>query len=269
MMGKGLEGKKIVIAGSRKTEEMSTIIEKQGGIPLVRSLQGTVFLAEESIEKPLRTVIEEGADWFLFTTGMGTETLVGMAEELGIKEEFLNRVKEAKIGTRGYKTFSALKKLHIKVKAVDEDGTTAGLIRALEGYSFKGEKVVVQLHGEKAPRLIQSLESQGATVLELLPYEHIAPEKSVVEMLCREIIEGKIDAVCFTTAIQVRALFDVAKEIGMNDRLRACFGKEIVAGAVGKITAEACREEGIENIVVPEKERMGALIIELGEHYKK
>lgn len=37
--------------------------------------------------------------------------------------------------------------------------------------------------------------------------------------------------------------------------------------AVGKVTAEAIKEEGIERIIVPEHERMGAMIIELSRYY--
>ncbi len=52
-MVKGLEGKRDAIGGSCKIEEISTLIEKQGGTPLIRSLQGTVFLAEKEVEPSL------------------------------------------------------------------------------------------------------------------------------------------------------------------------------------------------------------------------
>ena len=42
------------------------------------------------------------------------------------------------------------------------------------------------------------------------------------------------------------------------------FKEKTVATAVGKVTAEALVEEGIERIVVPQHERMGAMIVELG-----
>lgn len=54
-MGKGLNGKRIAIGGSRKTEEITKLIEKQGGTAVVRSLQGTVYLAEDQIEPDVRT----------------------------------------------------------------------------------------------------------------------------------------------------------------------------------------------------------------------
>lgn len=49
-MSKGLAGKTIAICGTRKTEEMRTLVEKQGGQAVIRSLQGTVFLAKEELK---------------------------------------------------------------------------------------------------------------------------------------------------------------------------------------------------------------------------
>lgn len=108
-MGKGLNGRRIAIGASRKTDEMSTLIKKQGGVPVVRSLQGTVFLAEKEVGPDLRAFAETGADWVIFTTGIGTETLANLAEKLGIGERYLQAIRGAKAASRGYKTIAALK----------------------------------------------------------------------------------------------------------------------------------------------------------------
>ncbi|WP_078411647.1 uroporphyrinogen-III synthase [Priestia abyssalis] len=268
-MGKALEGKRIVIAGSRKTDEMSILIEKQGGIPAVRSLQGTVFLADKQVEPDLKRFVDEGADWAIFTTGIGTETLLNLAEKMDIKESFLQIICEAKVASRGYKTYAALKKLDIKPVAVDEDGTTKGLVRALDGQNFSGKRVMVQLHGENAPTLVKFLEDNGASVMPLLPYQHIAPEREAVETLCQELLNNEVDAVCFTTAIQVRSLFDFAREQGYANEILQAFKGKALAAAVGKVTAEALEEEGVERLVVPENERMGAMVIELCKYYEQ
>ncbi|MEK4030417.1 uroporphyrinogen-III synthase [Pseudobacillus sp. FSL P4-0506] len=267
-MGKGLEGKRIVIAGSRKTEEMSMIIEKQGGLPLVRPLQGTVFLAEEAVGPEIKELISQPADWIIFTTGIGTEALVNAADQLGIRNEFLQVVQQAKVATRGYKTVAALKKIDISPVAVDDDGTTAGLIRALEKEDFIKKRVAVQLHGEKAPSLTKFLHEKEAHVQYLLPYRHHAPDEEVVEKTLNEILNKEIEAICFTTAIQVRSLFEHAKQKGKVEELLAAFASGPLAGAVGKVTAEALAEEGVTRMIVPELERMGALIMELSRYYQ-
>lgn len=267
-VGKGLEGKRIVIAGSRKTEEMSLIIEKQGGLPLVRPLQGTVFLAEEEVGAEIKELISQPADWMIFTTGIGTEALVNAAEKLEIKSEFLQVIEQAKIAVRGYKTIAALKNLGITPDAVDDDGTTAGLIRALSKESFMNKRAAVQLHGEKAPSLTAFLNEKGATIHYLLPYRHHAPDEAVVETLLDEMVHKEVDAVCFTTAVQVRSLFEYARKENRQAELLAAFASSTVAGAVGKVTAEALTEEGVTRMIVPELERMGAMIMELSKYYQ-
>ncbi|MDR6123214.1 uroporphyrinogen-III synthase [Bacillus sp. SLBN-46] len=267
-MKKALAGKRIVIGSSRKLEELQTLIEKQGGVPLVRSLQGTVFLAEKQVEPDLVEFIKNGADWVVFTTGIGLETMVKIAEKLGYKDDFLSIVRGAKVASRGYKTLAALKKMEIVPEDIDEDGTTTGLIRALQNFDFSGKKVMVQLHGETAPGLSHFLEERGAFVQKILPYQHIAPETETVQKLCQELQNNDCHAVCFTTATQVRSLFDYARVNNLHNEISEAFCHHVLAVAVGKVTLEALKEEGIERVLVPEHERMGAMIIQLAKYYQ-
>ncbi|MCY9667754.1 uroporphyrinogen-III synthase [Paenibacillus alginolyticus] len=266
-MGK-LSNKKIVIAGSRKIEEMSLLIEKQGGTPVIRSLQGLLYFDESAIERELLFCVNNKIDWFVLTTGTGTDTLLGAAERLRIHAALIQKLKEAKVSARGYKTYALLKKLDIKPEIVDEDGTTQGLIRSMNLCDFAGQTVVVQLHGEPQPDLIQFLENRGANVIQLLPYRHVEPESSTLEMLCHELSTSSIDAVCFTTAVQVRYLFNYAKRQGFADTVRESFNSRVRAVAVGKVTEEALREEGLAHVIVPEIERMGAMVIEIVKYYE-
>ena len=82
-------------------------------------------------------------------------------------------------------------------------------------------------------------------------------------------LNGEVDAVCFTTAIQVHWLFDYVKKQDFKEKVISAFNDgKIVATAVGKVTAEALKEEGISKIVVPKHERMGAMIVELAQYYE-
>jgi len=266
-MTQSLEGKRVVIAGSRKIEEMTALLEKRGATAVVRPLQGTVYLAERELEGELRAFVATGADWAAFTTGVGLETLLAQAESAGMLEPFVERVRQANIAARGYKTVAALKKLGVAPDAVDDDGTTQGLIDALAPFELNGKRVFVQLHGEPVPKLVSFLEGKGATVQAVLPYRHIPPEPGTVETLLEEIASGRIDAVCFTTAVQVRNLFHFAERLGAVETVRKAFANGPLAVAVGKVTAEALREEGVANYLAPENERMGAMIVELGDFF--
>jgi uroporphyrinogen-III synthase len=267
-MEKGLTGKRIVIGGSRKLEEISTLIEKQGGVPLIRSLQGTVFLAEKEVEPDLLEFVEEGADWVIFTTGIGLETLVDLSEKLGLKEQFVKNIRQAKVASRGYKTLAALKKLDILPAAVDEDGTTSGLVHVFDRFELSNKTVWIQLHGETAPVLTEYLKDRGAEVRKLLPYQHISPDAETVKQLCYELQNKQVDAVCFTTATQVRSLFDYARDNGLLNEVVRSFNHDVLAVAVGKVTFDALKEERIERALVPEHERMGAMIVTLAKYYQ-
>ncbi|WP_169083441.1 uroporphyrinogen-III synthase [Paenibacillus sp. PL91] len=264
-----LKNKRIVIAGSRKTDEMSLIVEKQGGIPIIRSLQGLTMFDEDLLAEPLRKFAEQGTDWLILTTGMGSESLIAAAHKLDIGQAVLERMTQSKIATRGYKTSAFLKRSGLKAVVSDDDGTMQGLMDNLSAYDFEGQRVWIQLHGEPAPELVSFLQSKGALQVEsVLPYKHVPPDPATLETLMTELAEGSLDTICFTTAVQVHYLFKYAIETERKASLLEAFEGKIVAAAVGKVTEEALKGHGVKRIVVPELERMGALIIEIGRYYE-
>jgi uroporphyrinogen-III synthase len=266
---KRLEGVRIALAGKRKAEDLSKLITNLGGIPLIRPAQGTVFLDDTNLENDVSHLVKGGYDWFILTTGIGTETLYKTAEKLNAADEFIQALTKAKVAARGYKTVNMLKKLGIAPTVKDDDGSTAGLVRALSSHDLKGAKVALQLHGDPAPKLVQFLQEQQAEYKEILPYQHTPPETEVLEQLLNEILGGEVDAVNFTSTPQARFLFSYAKEKGVERELLDAFSKDVIAVAVGKVTAAALKEEGIERIVIPEEERMGSAIIALEHYYQK
>ncbi|MEW4369604.1 uroporphyrinogen-III synthase [Paenibacillus kandeliae] len=269
-MTRAMEGKTIVIGGSRKLDEMTSLIVKQGAQAVVRSLQGMTMFKEEEMEQELRQVIADKPDWFVFTTGIGTAALFAAADRLGIGEAFRETVRGARIAIRGYKTYSALKSEELAPDVRDSDGTVRGLEEQLESVDLHGARIWVQLHGEPAPTLVSFLEQKGAaSVHTLLPYLSIPPEPDTLEQLRREIEQQTVHAICFTTAVQVRHLFVHATEHGYAEQLREALHGPILAVSVGKVTSEALRQEQITRIVAPDNERMGAMIVEMARYYEQ
>ncbi|WP_438444348.1 uroporphyrinogen-III synthase [Gorillibacterium sp. sgz5001074] len=264
-----LEGKRIAVTGPRKTEELGRMLEKQGGIPLARPAQGTVFLDDAEARSELVWLLGADWDWFIFTTGVGLETMLEMARQSGAEEHFLSKLRSARVAARGYKAIGALKKLGVEPEVRDPDGTSAGLVRAFEeaGISLGGQRVALQLHGDPAPTLVGMLKRHGAEYREILPYRHIPPAAEDLDRLIREIVQGEIDAVMFTSGAQVRFPFAYARQTGRERELLDAFAGRTVAVAVGKYTAEVLREEGVGRVVVPEEERMGFMVQELARYY--
>lgn len=266
-MAQHLAGVRVALTGPRKSKEMSLLVEKMGGVPLVRPAQGTVFLDDRSIRDGLVSWISNPPDWAVFTTGMGLDALFDMAEDMDVAGQFRNVLSESNVAARGYKTVNALRKLKLTPLVRDDDGSTDGLIREFGSHDLSGKKVMLQLHGETAPKLVHWLEGQGAVVRQVLPYRHVPPEEAALKQLLDEILQHELHAVAFTSGPQVRFLTEYAASQGKLEQMLMAFRKGVVPASVGKVTANAMREEGIEALVVPEEEKMGALIVELGRYF--
>lgn len=268
-MGK-LEGKVVAITGPRKAEEMSILVKKQGGIPLVRSAQGTMFESFERLEAEVDKLLAHPLDWAIWTTGMGLSKLVEAAEAGGKLEKLLEKLASVKHAARGYKTVNALRKFGITPDVRDDDGSTLGLIRGLKQIDedWKDAHVSLQLHGDPAPKLVEFIEDVKASYIELMPYRHTPPAKEELARLTEELLAYRIDVVAMTSAPQARFLFEYAKEQGVDDALREVFRAHTLAAAVGRVTASALIDEGIERILIPEEERMGALIVTIGRWFE-
>ncbi|WP_099300355.1 uroporphyrinogen-III synthase [Bacillus sp. Marseille-P3800] len=260
----------IALTASRKVEEMQELIRKQGGTSEVRSMQGTVTEDEAIIKEMILSSLHTHHDWFVFTTGIGLQTFLTHAEQLGVKEAFIDKLRQARIAVRGYKAIAALKKEQIPYEVASEDGTTKGLLHKLDFIDFNDQKVIVQLYGIASPEMEAFFERKGAILTTWLPYHHYAPDGSVVDHLLNELMVKKVyHAICFTSALQVKALFEYAKKHGREEDLKSCFETDVIATAVGKVTAEALTESGVIRVVFPEKERMGAMIIHLGKYMEQ
>lgn len=266
-MAQHLAGVRVALTGPRKSKEMSVLVEKMGGIPLVRPAQGTVFLDDRSIRDGLVSWISDPPDWAVLTTGMGLDALFEMAEDMEVAGQLLDVLSESSIAARGYKTVNALKKRKLIPLVRDDDGSTDGLIREFAPHDLAGKKVILQLHGETAPKLVAWLEEQGAIVRQVLPYRHVPPEEAELEQLLNEILTFEVDAVAFTSGPQVRFLTQYAASQDKLEPMLAAFRQGVIPASVGKVTANSMREEGIEALVIPEEEKMGALIVELGRYF--
>jgi uroporphyrinogen-III synthase len=234
-----LEGKVIAVTGPRKADDMSRMVGKFGGEAVLRPAQGTVFLEDTDVEEQLRALISHPADWIILTTGVGTEALLQTAENLGLSVQFTEALGRMRLAARGYKTLNALRNIGLAPEIYSEDGTTAGVLRALEAYDLQGKRVALQLYGDPAPRITAELAARGAICEELLPYRHIPPEGDVVERLIDEIIERKVDAVALTSTVQVRYLMGSAARLGKLEAVLDAFAGPVLAVAVGKVTAES------------------------------
>lgn len=256
-----LLGKHVAVTGPRCEEEFSRIVGKLGGTPWVYPAQGTVYSNGDQLMFQIMELLWRPVDWLVLTTGIGTEALLSMAEKLGMRNELLSVMKKSRIAARGYKTVNALRKLGIEPIVKADDGTTDGLYRALAEFGLSGKRIALQLYGDPSPKIASRLRKAGAECIELLPYVHVMPDVGPIDELIDRCIDGKMDAVVFTSTVQARSVFQRARETSKEQRLLLAFESNVLGIAVGKVTAEAMNDEGIARVVYPEEERLGPAIL--------
>ncbi|HJQ36708.1 MAG TPA: uroporphyrinogen-III C-methyltransferase [Thermoanaerobaculia bacterium] len=115
-------------------------------------------------------------------------------------------------------------------------------IHWFEGKPLYGKRVVVTRAREQASELKRMLEDSGAQVLQF-PTIEIAPPESFDSL--DRVIASKYDWLIFTSVNGVRAWFERVRDV------RSIGGTKVAA--VGKATADALRERGIQPELVPER----------------
>jgi uroporphyrinogen-III synthase len=153
------------------------------------------------------------------------------------------------------------------VDVLPEEPTSESVLRALAGRELRGVTVAIQLAGDDSPALVERLRRRGATVLPVQLYEWVLPDdQAPLERAVREIAAGRVHAVAFTSAPQVRQLWLVAGRLGLAERLAEALRGPVAAAVVGPVCRAALVERGVTPRVEPRKSVMGALVHAIAEH---
>ncbi|WP_413217701.1 uroporphyrinogen-III synthase (plasmid) [Thermus oshimai] len=240
---------RIAYAGLRRKEEFKALAEKLGFTPLLLPVQATERVPVPEYTEALEA-LARGVDLFLATTGVGVKDLLQAGEALGL--DLKRPLQQAHRLARGEKAARALRALGLPPHATG-DGTSPSLLPLLpEGPG----RAALQLYGKPLPLLERALEERGFQVLPLLPYRHL-PDLKGLRRLEEAVLRGEVEAVAFVAALQVEFLFEGARD---PEALREALNTRVLPLAVGRVTADALREWGVERFFVSETERLGAML---------
>jgi uroporphyrinogen-III synthase len=206
----------------------------------------------------------------IFLTGVGARFLIAEAESLGIKQDFLNALDKAVVVVRGPKPVAALKQFGVRVDVIPQTPTTEGVIEALQGKDLNGRRIGVQLYGTPNPKLVSALESKGAVVTPIHVYDYgAAADPSAIKTLVEKLLNGDIQVITFTSAPQVRMLFDLSSKLGISDSLEHALRGKVVIASIGEVTTRALEEKGLVPTIVPRQSKMGSMAQAVGEYFSK
>ena len=222
----------------------------------------------EELQEFVRQVVSGNLDVMIFLTGVGARFLVSEAESLGVKDDFLKALNNLTIVVRGPKPVSALRQLSVRVDVIPENPTTEGVIEALKNRDFQGRRVGVQLYGTPNPQLVSALEDKGAKVTPVQVYAYgAAADSSAVSALISRILDGQVQVIAFTSAPQVRMLFDFAAQLDLANQLEKALKTSVVIASIGEAPSRALEERNLVPKIVPGQSKMGAMAQAVAEFF--
>ena len=264
---KPLAGFRLAVTSDRRSAELIEAFERRGAeVTHTPLLKLAPLDDEQQLIAQTRKLIELRPQAVVITTAYGLRRWVETSEAAGIGDELLAAFGQAQLYVRGAKAHGAVKALGLEPAAVAADGRSASMLQLLKG-NLDGATVALQLHADSDHGLPQSLRELGARrVLAVEPYRwQDTSSDSGISALVEGLCTARFDAVTFTSAPSVHALFAAAKARNRLPALLRSLAERVAVATVGPVTAAPLIDAGISPLV-PERYRMGAMIGQLVEH---
>ena len=250
-----LAGRRVALPESRELDLFADMLLKRGAEVLRCPL---VAIHDAPDQQPIRDWLQQfnSQPWddFIVLTGEGIRRLLTASERAGgsVSEEFIARLAQVRKITRGPKPGAALRTVGLKADLVAVEPTTAGIIRTLQSEELRGRRIAVQLYGSDPNLLLMDfLREAGAEVTAVAPYVYADDvEDARVDALIAEMAAGRLDVIAFTSATQVRRLFQIARRSVGEQALRDILRRLKIA-AVGPVVAGELRERGLQVDLMP------------------
>jgi uroporphyrinogen-III synthase len=267
-MSHGFNGLRIAAFESRMAEEMSRLIERYGGQPLVAPSMQEIPLQDnrEVLEFGLRLFAGD-IDMVILLTGVGTKTMVEVLLTLDGADRIKSALARTTLVVRGPKPKAALREFGLTPTIeVPEPNTWRDILYTLDrAKPANGLRIAVQEYGVTNTDLIEALRGRGAQVTRVPVYRWTLPDDlTPLQRVLDAILEGGVDVLLITNAVQVDHALQVLTHTSRQDRFRQALSRLMVA-SIGPTATERLRSYGFPVDLEPSHPKMGILVKESAE----
>jgi uroporphyrinogen-III synthase len=257
--------KTVAILEARTGEHLAELVSRQGAVSLLApALEEVPDVDPAAVGVLLQDWVAHPFRMMIFQTGVGTRALFRVTDSLGSTQKLLGLLEQATVVVRGPKPTGELnaRGVRIDVRAASPF-TSETVMAAIAASPLTGARVVVQRYGEANRRLCEALTARGASVQEIATYRWALPEDTgPLERLIDALARSSVDAVVFTSAVQVKHLFAVAERMSRTAELPALLRGLIVA-SIGPVCSRALEERGITPTFEADPPKLGPLVAAL------
>ncbi len=263
-----LEGKRIGVLESRMVGQLTEMMSRRGAevIP-APALREQPVDASPQVSALIDGIENGDLEVFVMQTGVGVNALFETAARLGREDALNAAIRKTTSVARGPKPTAALRRRGIRPDVtVASPYTTAELIEAISTIDIEGRGVAVTHYGERNDALADALSAAAGRLHEVTLYEWMLPDDTTpLESIVVDLVERRLDAIAFTSQIQVRHLFQIAERDGYGAELAPAMRSTVVV-AVGPTCARALSDFGVETDVMPDPPKMGHMVADLAEY---
>lgn len=264
----GYAGLTVAAFESRMAAEMTRLIERYGGRPLVAPALREIPLEDNSAALRFgERLLAEGIDVLVLLTGVGTTTLFKILHSRHSQEAITNALTHTTLIARGPKPVAALKALGFQpTLTVPEPNTWVDVVSTLDQYRpVKGLRVGVQEYGLSNPGLLEALQQRGAGVFPVPVYRWALPEDTApLKRVLNEILAGQVQVMLITNAAQIDHVVEILEQDGRTTQFKEACNKLVVA-SIGPTASERLRHHGLPVDLEPSHGKMGILVKETSE----
>ena len=268
MASTGFNGLTVAAFESRMAAEMTRLIERHGGKPLVAPALREIPLEDNSVALRFgEQLMTEGLDVLVLLTGAGTTTLFEILHSRHAKDTIKSALKETVLIARGPKPVAALKALGFQpTLTVPEPNTWVDVVSTLDAHRpVNGLRVAVQEYGLPNRDLVEALKQRGATVVSVPVYRWALPENTApLKQAIRQILAGQVQVMLVTNAAQIDHVMLVVEQEGKTEEFKTICRKLVIA-SIGPTASERIRNHGLTVDFEPSHGKMGILVKECSE----
>ncbi|MBK5283342.1 MAG: uroporphyrinogen-III synthase [Nitrospiraceae bacterium] len=267
----GFNGLTVVSFESRMAPEMTRLIERYGGTPVVVPALRELPLPLQENGPVFRLgvkLILEQIDIVILLTGTGTTALFDLLLTRYPRTDLAEALKKTFVVSRGPKSLAALKKaLGLTPNiTVPEPNTWVEVVSTLDEYRpVTGLRVAVQEYGMSNPDLLEALRQRGAEVFPVPIYRWALPEDTgPLKQVLGEIIAGNVQVMLVTNAAQIDHVMQLLEQEGTTEQFKeAC--RKMVVSSIGTTAGERLRHYDLPIDFEPSHSKMGLLVKETSE----
>lgn len=260
----------MLVPESRELDLFAGMLEAQGAAA-IRCPLVTIYDVEDAA--PVRTwlarLMAGEFDDLILLTGEGLRRLLAQAELIGQRQDVIAAISRLRTIVRGPKPTRVLREIGLTPGIIASAPTTQGIMDSLRGEALSGRRVGVQLYPAAQTTLIDFLHAAGALVAPITPYRYASQsEDARVVAAIEQMAAGEIDFIAFTSSPQVQRLFEVAREHGIEDKLRAALAKTRIA-AIGPVVSAAVEAAGAKVAVQPSNFHLKPFVAAIADAAKR